>query len=78
MIVWENCLDNEWPVRVVRTDDPYVGTLEIRHRDTGDKIHHTESVTLSYAARFGPDAADENDWIMKVVDWVDVVRHEEK
>lgn len=54
-VVWEAGLDQRYLVRVTRTE-PYNGKLEVL-----EVLMETE-VTLSYDAKFGPDAGDVMQW----------------
>ena len=70
--VWVGTVDDgAWSVEVRRTGD-YTGELliwDLRGRDP--EPVHSENVTLSYQALFGPDVADVAEWQDKAIAIID-------
>ena len=66
-IVWAVKLDKKYDVKVTRTGDY---TADLRIEEDG-KVLHSEPVTLSFRALFGPDVADVADWERIAVKFVD-------
>jgi hypothetical protein len=60
--VWWSRLDGKYQVEVHRTSDPYRGCFHIYDHDNNMKHVHSEPVTLSYSAMFGPDVEDVRLW----------------
>jgi len=61
---WESTVDNGRFTCVVQQDrdpDGYSGTLRVYVTETGEELLN-EEVGVMFAARFGPDVADVNDW----------------
>jgi hypothetical protein len=65
--IWESKLDDKYLCRVTRTE-PYVGLLEIIE---GEEVVLSESVPLSYDAKFGPDVFDLSEWQDRCVEFID-------
>ena len=65
--VWESELDERYVVKVVRLA-PYQGQLQIWD---GGEVLHTEPVSLSYDALFGPDVGDVYQWQELAVRFID-------
>ena len=58
--IWENQCDNRFDVSV--DQDTYSsGTLKVVDSTTGTEIH-SEHVSVSYGAKYGPDVSDVSDW----------------
>jgi hypothetical protein len=70
MNVWSSELDGKYLIEVNRTGDGYSGTFTIKDMKTKEVLH-TESVTISYGARFGPDVMDVADWEERGCSWAD-------
>lgn len=70
-VVWARILDKRFCYEVRRTDNPYEGKLLIFDGKNDFKLLHEYDVGISYAAQFGPDAYDAEDWDHYVADWVD-------
>lgn len=66
--IWENRLDDKYDVFVESVEDGYKGFLVIME---GDKELLREEVSISFAARFGPDVADVAEWEQRCVDFID-------
>lgn len=71
-IIWEGGFDNNTYYATVSRDNDNEGTLDVYEGATpsGDPVYSAR-VGLSYGAMFGPDVADVNDWIKKVLDFID-------
>lgn len=70
-VVWWTRLDKRYQVEVQRKGD-YEGTLFIwDHEDEDGGWIMGRAVTLSYAARFGPDVADVAEWQNIAIELVD-------
>lgn len=71
-IIWDGTFDNNtYYAQVWRVSDSE-GTLDIYEDEGpyGDPAYSAR-VSLSYGAMFGPDVSDINDWIKKVLDFID-------
>jgi hypothetical protein len=66
--VWTNKLDNKYDVFVESDTDGYHGFLVIMD---GDKQLLKEETSISYGARFGPDAFDVAIWEDKCCNFID-------
>lgn len=60
-VVWWTRLDDRYLVEVRRVLG-YAGRLYMFDRIENDRLVHSEGVSLSYGARFGPDAGDVAYW----------------
>lgn len=70
MIIWNNKIDDKYPVEVDRTA-PYQGTLKVFSPDNSETPVYQREVTIAYNAPFGPDAGDVSEWGTIACDAVD-------
>jgi hypothetical protein len=69
-LVWVSFLDARYQLEVWRTGS-HIGNLFIWDHNADDKEIHSEPVSLSYGAQFGPDVSDVNEWCAKGITIVD-------
>lgn len=68
-LIWANQVDKKYDCRVDSDEgDTHLGKLKI---SLNGEVLHTESVTISYGAPFGPDAADVHRWCDICISFVD-------
>jgi len=66
--VWKNKVDNKYDVFVESVGDGYSGFLFVMD---GTREILKEAVSISYAARFGPDMSDVSQWETRCMEVVD-------
>jgi hypothetical protein len=74
MLVWSGIVDGRFACRVVRNG----GTGGILSVHDGDNKIYAKPVSLSYGARFGPDASDVEDWQERCTEVIDERLKEEQ
>ena len=60
-VVWAAILDKRYKIEVVRLEN-YKGQFTMYDSHSNDEVICDEPTTLSYGAKFGPDAADLARW----------------
>jgi len=69
-LVWRDTLDSRYLVEVQRTG-MHTCTLAVFDHDNGDRLVMEADIRLSYAALFGPNAANVAVWREKVIEFID-------